>query len=312
MKEKSLYGHKIYSILFALVVCLFWGSLYPCISMGDDMFGYDAKHIPSVMLFAGLRFLVCGIVMTAGVSVRDKKIKLPDKVSILPILAVAFTTIVIHYSFQYMGVSLIEVNASSKSAILKQIGYLFISCFAFLFVKEDKFSVRKVIGGTLGFCGIIVVNLDGLKFSVGIGEVCIICASVLSVAGTVISKHVYKKLDTSYVVAYSQLIGGIVLTLAGLALGGKLTTITLRSVLLLCYMCFASITAYLLWGKLIKYNDVSKMSILKYFEPVFGVFISGVVLKTDSVYKLEYFFALLIILVAILVANLDVKKKKAE
>ena len=312
MKEKSLYGHKIYSILFALVVSLFWGSLYPCISMGDDMFGYDAKHIPSVMLFAGLRFLVCGIVMTAGVSVRDKKIKLPNKVSILPILAVAFTTIVIHYSFQYMGVSLIEVNASSKSAILKQIGYLFISCFAFLFVKEDKFSIRKVIGGTLGFCGIIVVNLDGLKFSLGIGEVCIICASVLSVAGTVISKHVYKKLDTSYVVAYSQLIGGIVLTLAGLALGGKLTTITLRSVLLLCYMCFASITAYLLWGKLIKYNDVSKMSILKYFEPVFGVFISGVVLKTDSVYKLEYFFALLIILVAILVANLDVKKKNAK
>lgn len=312
MNEKSLYGHKIYSILFALVVSLFWGSLYPCISMGDDMFGYDAKHIPSVMLFAGLRFLVCGIVMTAGVSVRDKKIKLPDKVSILPILAVAFTTIVIHYSFQYMGVSLIEVNASSKSAILKQIGYLFISCFAFLFVKEDKFSVRKVIGGTLGFCGIIVVNLDGLKFSLGIGEVCIICASVLSVAGTVISKHVYKKLDTSYVVAYSQLIGGIVLTLAGLALGGKLTTITSRSVLLLCYMCFASITAYLLWGKLIKYNDVSKMSILKYFEPVFGVFISGVVLKTDSVYKLEYFFALLIILVAILVANLDVKKKNAK
>lgn len=312
MKEKSLYGHKIYSILFALVVSLFWGSLYPCISMGDDMFGYDAKHIPSVMLFAGLRFLVCGIVMTVGVSVRDKKIKLPDKVSILPILAVAFTTIVIHYSFQYMGVSLIEVNASSKSAILKQIGYLFISCFAFLFVKEDKFSVRKVIGGTLGFCGIIVVNLDGLKFSLGIGEVCIICASVLSVAGTVISKHVYKKLDTSYVVAYSQLIGGIVLTLAGLALGGKLATITSRSVLLLCYMCFASITAYLLWGKLIKYNDVSKMSILKYFEPVFGVFISGVVLKTDSVYKLEYFFALLIILVAILVANLDVKKKNAK
>lgn len=312
MKEKSLYGHKIYSILFALVVSLFWGSLYPCISMGDDMFGYDAKHIPSVMLFAGLRFLVCGIVMTAGVSVHDKKIKLPDKVSILPILAVAFTTIVIHYSFQYMGVSLIEVNASSKSAILKQIGYLFISCFAFLFMKEDKFSIRKVIGGTLGFCGIIVVNLDGLKFSLGIGEVCIICASVLSVAGTVISKHVYKKLDTSYVVAYSQLIGGIVLTLAGLALGGKLTTITSRSVLLLCYMCFASITAYLLWGKLIKYNDVSKMSILKYFEPVFGVFISGVVLKTDSVYKLEYFFALLIILVAILVANLDVKKKNAK
>ena len=246
MKEKSLYGHKIYSILFALVVCLFWGSLYPCISMGDDLFGYDAKHIPSVMLFAGLRFLVCGVIMVAGVSVHDKKIKLPDKVSILPILAVAFTTIVIHYSFQYMGVSLIEVNASSKSAILKQIGYLFISCFAFLFVKEDKFSVRKVIGGTLGFCGIIVVNLDGLKFSLGIGEVCIICASVLSVAGTVISKHVYKKLDTSYVVAYSQLIGGIVLTLAGLALGGKLATITSRSVLLLCYMCFASITALLL------------------------------------------------------------------
>lgn len=310
MNEKSLYGHKIYSIVFALIVCFFWGSLYPCVAAGDDLFGYDPKHIPSVMLFAGLRFLVCGIVMVAGVSMHDKKVKLPDKTSILPILLVSLTTIIIHYTFQYMGVSLIEVNASSKSAILKQIGYLFISCFAFLFVKDDKFSIRKVIGGILGFCGIIVVNLDGLQFSIGMGEICIICASLLSVAGTVISKHVYKKLDTSYVVAYSQFIGGIILTLAGLALGGKMSTINTSSILLLAYMCIASVTAYLLWGKLIKYNDISKMSILKYFEPVSGVFISGVVLGQDNIWRLDYLAALLIILAAILISNLNFKKKE--
>ena len=308
MNEKSLYGHKIYSILFALTVCVCWGSLYPCIAAGDDLFGYDPKHIPSVMLFAGLRFLVCGIVMVSGVSFHDRKINLPGKKSILPILAVAFTTIILHYSFQYMGVSLIEVNASSKSAILKQIGYLFISCFAFLFVKDDKFSVKKVIGGMLGFIGIIVINLDGLRFSMGVGEICIICASVLSVTGTVISKHIYKKLDTSYVVAYSQLIGGIILTLLGFLLGGKLTTVNANSLLLLAYMCVASVTSYLLWGKLIKHNDISKMSILKYFEPVFGVFISGAVLGQDDIWKAEYLAALLIILAAILISNLNFKK----
>ncbi len=308
MNKKSLYGHKIYSILFALIVCVCWGSLYPCIAAGSDLFGYNPKHIPSVMLFAGLRFLVCGLVMVFGVTIHDRKLKLPDKKSILPILAVAFTTIILHYSFQYVGVSLIEVNASSKSAILKQIGYLFISCFAFLFVKDDKFSVKKVIGGILGFSGIIVVNLDGLRFSMGIGEICIICASVLSVMGTVISKHIYKKLDTSYVVAYSQLIGGIILTLLGFLLGGKLTTVNANSLSLLAYMCAASITSYLLWGKLIKHNDISKMSILKYFEPVFGVLISGVVLGQDNIWKMEYLVALLIILAAILISNLNLKK----
>ncbi len=309
MKDQSIYGHRLYSIVFAIIVCAFWGSLYPCISAGDELFGFNPKHIPSVMFFAGLRFLFSGIFMTAGVSVRDKKITLPNKNNILSILAVAFTVIVIHYSFQYCGISLIAVNASSKSSILKQIGYLFISCFAFLFVKEDKFLIRKCVGGILGFFGIIVINLDGLRFDIGIGEICIICASLFSVAGNIISKYAYKKCDSSYVVAYSQLIGGIILTLLGFALGGSITKVTPQAVLLLGYMCFASITAYLLWGKLIKHNDISKMSILKYFEPVFGVLISGAILKTDNIWRIEYLAALLIILAAILISNLNFKKK---
>ncbi len=309
MNEKKLYGGKLYSIIFALIVCAFWGSLYPCISMGPKFFGYESSHIPSVMLFAGLRFLISGFIMVAGVSVSDKKVHLPGKGEILPIVLVSLTTIIIHYTFQYMGISLIPANGASKSAILKQVGYLLISCFAFLFVKDDKFSVRKVIGGVLGFCGIIVVNLNGLSFSFGVGELCIICASFLSVAGTVISKHAYKKISPSYVVAYSQFLGGIVLCVAGLVMGGRITSFTLSSCGLLAYICFSSICAYLLWGKLIKYNDISKMSILKYFEPVFGVLISGLIVGSDDIWRLEYLFAFIIILAAILISNLEMGKK---
>ena len=312
MEKKNIYGHKVYSIIFAMIVCAFWGSLYPCVNPGYALFGVDSAHVPSVMLFAGMRFLVCGIIMTAMVSVKEKKFSPPDKTTFLPILAVGLIIIFFQYLFQYVGIPLIAENASSKSSIIKQVGFLFISCFAFIFVKEDKFSVRKVIGGILGFCGIVVINLDGLKLSMGVGEILIILASLCSVSGNILTKHVYAKIDSSYVVAYSQLMGGIIFTATGLILGGRMTKISFEALLLLAYMCTSSICAYLLWGRLIRYNDISKMAILKYFEPVFGVLISGVVLGVDNIWKIEYLLAFAIIFAAILVTNVDFKNRKGE
>lgn len=311
MESRNIFSHRVYSVIFAMIVCAFWGSLYPCVKPGYDFFGVDASNVPSVMLLLGMRFSICGIVMTALVSVKDKKVSFPDKRTFAPIFAVAMIIIVLQYIFQYVGIGKIAVNASSKSAIIKQIGFLFISCFAFLFVKDDKFSIRKVIGGVLGFCGIVVINLDGLQFSIGLGEILVILASLCSVSGNILTKHVYQKIDSSYVVAYSQLYGGILLTLLGLAFGGKITKITLDGIFLMTYMCSASICAYLLWGRLVRYNDISKMAILKYFELVFGVLISGVVLGVDNIMKIEYLLSLIIILVAILVTNINFTKNKA-
>ena len=85
--------------------------------------------------------------------------------------------IVLHYAFTYVGLSLTE---SSKTAILKQLGALIYVCFAFLFIKGEKFGLYKITGAVVGFCGIIAINAEGGINSPTIGDVLIVLAHRLA------------------------------------------------------------------------------------------------------------------------------------
>ncbi len=304
MNTEKIISGKITSILLGVIVCIFWGSNYPFIKMSYSAFAIDSQSIPSIMLMAGIRFFICGLALIAICSVKDKKVILPDKTNILPILAMGMITIVIHYTLFYSGLSVCE---SSKTSILKQIGYLFITCFAFIFVRNDKFTIGKLIGGILGFLGIIAVNMNGLNFSFGIGEFLILSASLFSATGTIVSKHAFRQHDPVYCTAYSQFIGGVILTLAGLLMGGRFGRVDRDSVAVLLYVCLSSVISHTLWNMLVKYNDISRMSIVKYLEPLFGVIFSGIILG-ENIFKLSYLLSFLLIIAAIIAGNIKTKK----
>lgn len=306
MKENNLFRNKISGTVIAIFVCALWGSLFPCIKLGYSAFKINTSDIPSIILFAGIRFLICGAALIAMASIKQNRVSLPKKNSFAPIIAIGMTSIVLHYTFTYIGLSMTE---GSKTSILKQVGFLFITCFAFLFRKEDKFSVTKLLGGMLGFISIIAVNLDGLEFSFGIGDFLILGASVCSVASNIISKNAFDRLDPVHTIAYAQFLGGVTLTLTGIVMGGKVPLVTPKAILILVYICFASVTGYALWNILVKYNDLSRMSILKFFEPLFGVVFSGILLG-ENILRLKYFISFLLIASAVLIINMPKKNRK--
>ena len=88
-----------------------------------------------------------------------------------------------------------------------------------------------------------------------------------------------------------------------MALGGRIAYIDIDAVLVFAYICLSSIIAYALWSILIKYNDVSKLSIIKFTEPLFAVILSGIFLG-ENIFKLNYLIALILIFAAILLVNL--------
>ena len=59
------------------------------------------------------------------------------------IFVLGLFSIVLHYAFTYIGLSLTD---SSKTALLKQLGVLLYICFAFLFVRDEKFNKLKIAG----------------------------------------------------------------------------------------------------------------------------------------------------------------------
>ena len=296
---KKIFSHPVYGVILTLITCALWGSLFPFIKIGYSAFRIDSGNIPEIMLFAGLRFTLSGVIMVVIFSLGSKKPLLPEKKDVCPVLTVAFLSIVLHYAFTYVALSMGE---GSKSAIIKQVGFLFLSCLSFLFVKGEHFSTRKLLCGVLGFLGIIVTGFDGGRLSFAAGDAMLLAASLCAVAATLITKRAVEKTSPLTLTAYSQLIGGAVMCIGGLALGGRITYFDVKALGAFVYICAASIIAYVTWNTLIKYNSVAKMSIIKFTEPLFAVIFSGIFLGED-VFKTNYVIALVVILLAILLDN---------
>lgn len=294
------------TLLLALLVMALWGSLFPMIKIGYASFSIASSDIPTIILFAGMRFTFSGIILIAIFSAKSKGFAVPKRREILPILLGALVTIILHYVFTYLALS---IGEGSKTAIVKQICFLFLGCFAFLFDKSDKFTVNKVIAAILGFAGIIATAYDGTAIVFMLGDLLLLLASACSAAGTVISKKATQIVAPMKFVAYSQFFGGVFLLTAGLALGGRITHIDIKSAGVFLYICAASITAYTLWNMLLKDGSVSKLSIIKFTEPLFAVIFSGFLLG-ENILRLSYLIAMIFMLAALIVEHREPQKAK--
>ena len=300
---QKIFKNKYSVVFLALFVSVLWGSLFSVIKIGYREFDISSKDVWAILLFAGLRFALSGVLLVGEETVREKKLRLPVGDEFNKIFIVSLFTVIIHYAFTYTALSLCD---SSKSAVLKQIGFLFVPCVMFMIRKDEKFSIYKVIAGILGFVSVIVINLDGMNFIFGIGELIVILASFSSVTGQIISKNVYDRYHPARVVAYSQLIGGLTLLGMGYMLGGRITVWTISSVAVLLYICAASIVANLIWNTLIKYNDMSKLSVLKSADPIFASAFSATLLG-ENILRPEFVIAICLVVSAILISNIRKK-----
>ena len=66
---------------------------------------------------------------------------------------------------------------------------------------------------------------------------------------------------------------------AGLLLGGRFDRLSLKSAAVIVYLALVSAVAYTLWGILLKHNEVSKITIFGFINPVGGVILSALILN---------------------------------
>ncbi|MBO5726724.1 MAG: EamA family transporter [Clostridia bacterium] len=300
--------NKFKIISLSLLVMALWGSLFPMIKIGYASFNIDSASIPDILMFASMRFILSGIVVCAFSFFRKEKLAAPKAKSILNILVIGLVSIVLHYAFTYIGLS---VTDGSKTALIKQIGSLIYVCVAFLFFKEEKFSVLKIIGAIIGFLGIIAINYSGEGVSFTLGDMLIILASICTVVSSVLVKKTAGGSSSFWITGISQLSGGIILFVAALIMGGNFLGFNLQSTLVFAYICFASIVAYTLWYYILKTSDLSNMFIIKFAEPLFAC-VFGAVLLGENIFKIQYLLAFVLISAGIILGNKSVTKNESN
>lgn len=296
--------------LGAVFCCALWGSAIPFIKTGYKAFSISDSDTATQILFAGIRFFLAGILTVAMGSIAQKKLIYPKSGSSLFRAAKlsVFQTI-IQYVFFYIGLA---HTSGVKASILDGISVfiaIFVSCIIF---RMEKLTALKIIGSLIGFAGVFLINISSgevktfLDFSLT-GEGFLILSTVGYACSSVFMKRYSVYDDTSMLSGYQFIIGGAVMTAAGILFGGKIESFTAQGIGILIYLAFVSAAAYSVWALLLKYNDVSHVAVYGFLTPVFGSVFSTLMLGENTLLSLKNLISLILMCVGIVIVNVSKK-----
>lgn len=301
MKSSNIFK----AIVLPLVPMMLWGSLFPFIKIGYSVLDIDTSSIADILMFAAVRFALCGLLVCGAAYAKKERLKRPKGKSVFNIALMGVFAIVLHYAFTYVGLSMTD---SSKTAILKQLGVLLYVCFAFAFIKDEKFSIYKIIGALVGFGGIVAINAGSGGVKMSIGDVLIILASVCTVISSIMSKRSVEGSSLLWVTGISQLVGGVLLLVVAALMGGSFPAFTLNGVIVFAYICAASIVGYTVWYYVQRTAELSHLFIIKFAEPLFAC-VFGAILLGENIFKLQYLAAFVLISAGIVLGNKGAKNE---
>ena len=276
MQHTKLSKPHMYVPLAALC-CLLWSSAFPFIKLGYRFFAIAAGDYASQILFAGCRFALAGVLTLVLTGIITKKTPLPRKKSTVGhILILSLAQTAVQYTLFYLALAKIEGSAGS---VINSAGTFFCVLLSALVFQSDRLNKYKIIGCILGFGGIVLMNFSSLKPGFHFGGEGLMLLSALCYAGSsVLIKKFGEKDNPALLSGWQFLVGGILMAVCGAAFGGRLQTLNGKRIAVLIYLALVSAVAYTLWGILLKYNPVSKITVFGFINPVGGVLLSALLL----------------------------------
>ena len=280
-KKQSIFTNPLVLTLMALLCCALWGSATPAIKTGYRLL--KISGVPSIMLFAGIRFFLAGILTIVIFSIARRKFLFPKRENFGRVLTVSSFQTVIQYIFFYLGLA---YTSGVKGTVASGTGAFFSVLIATLIFKQEKLTLKKITACVMGFVGIVVINLNGLSFGgdwldlMGVGFV--ILSTVAYAVSSVLIKRYSPYEDPVTISGYHFIIGGALLALVGFISGGSIDFSSVGGVLDLIYLAFLSAIAYSLWGILLKHNPVSRVTVFTCSTPIFGTVLTMLLLPSES------------------------------
>lgn len=287
-------------ILLAVLATFLWGSAYPSIKIGYEIFSIAGSDLGSKLLFAGIRFTMAGMMVLGYTAFTERKACVPpgNMWGRLLILGIMQTTI--QYIFFYIGLA---NTTGAKSAIINSFTAFFPIILAPIFFRDDKITGKKIFGCILGLAGIIIINLKGGELG-GFrltGEGFALFAAMAQSLASIYSKKLARYMSVMTITGYQLTMGGILLILAGWIGNGNLKFCWQGAALLL-YMAGLSAVAFTVWTYLLSKNPVSTISIYNLLIPIFGTILSGIFLK-ENIMTLTHTLSVILVCSGIAIVN---------
>lgn len=304
-KEKTFQKTWVVCLL-ALICCALWGSAFPFIKIGYSLFAIDSADTASQILFAGIRFFLAGVFAIVLASAAGRKILLPTKSSLPKIGIISMFQTVMQYFFFYVGLA----HTTGVNASIIEAANVFLAIFiSSLIFRQESLDAKKIFGCIVGFAGVVLVNIrpgSAMHFNL-LGDGFILISAATYACSSVFLKHYSASENPVMLSGYQFMFGGIVMAIPAYLLGGRLGIPSAKAVCLLVYLALVSAVSYSIWGMLLKYNRVSRVTVYGFMNPVFGVILSAILLREGQTFGIAALAALVLVCAGIYIVNRDTK-----
>ena len=303
------------TFLTAFFCCVLWGSASPAIKIAYSLFRTGPEDTASRIMLAGARFMIAGVMTIAFGSVLAKRPLVPKRTSWPKVAVLALVQTVGQYYFFFMALA----NTSGvRGSIINASGNFIAILFAAYIFRFEKMTVRKLLGCLVGFAGIVMI-LGGVQALMAggavtlAGEGAMLIADFFYAASGCLIKIFSRDENPVTLSGWQFLIGGAILFAIGSLIGGHLVFYSSACAWNLLYMGFISAGAYTLWGVLLKYNPVSRVSILGFINPVMGVLLSALFLgEGTEAFSMRGLLSLVLVSAGIIIVNTSSAQKAQE
>lgn len=229
---------------------------------------------------------------------------LPDRTLLKYAIPVCLAQTVGQYFFFYIGVA---HTSGVKGGIITGLGNFIAILLSCLVFRNERMTSRKIAGCVLGFAGVVVINLMGNSLDMGfklIGEGFILIAQLSYGMSTVLINLFSRKVSPVVLSGTQFTMGGIVLTLIGIGMGRHLGNVTAGGLAIIFYLAMVSAVAYTLWSILLAWNDVSKVAIFGFVNPLCSVILSALILgEVKQAFNVGSLVALVLVCAGIYIVN---------
>ena len=298
--KKSIFQRPLWVAIFALTAAIAWGWAYPLIKLGFEEFGITSQMTGSKMLFAGIRFMLSGLIILGIAWNTKKKFQVNGITDWWYIILFSLLNTTIHYACFYIGLS---YSNGARAAILNSLGVFILVLLACAFFKTDKLNSRKIIGCTMGFSGILALNLgaESSEQFTWLGDGMIVLNTLCSAFAGLMTRGLSKRVDIFVGTGYSLAIGGALLILPSLFMNGTLPQITWTGILILILLIGISTIGFALFNKLLSCNPIGKVAIFNSLIPAVGAVTSCWCLHEP--FYMNYILAIILLSSGIYIIN---------
>lgn len=297
----ALFSTPAAAVVLAVICNILWGSAFPFIKLGYRLFVIDSADTPSILCFAGIRFMLSSVlVYLCGSLLERRPLPMPKGKVLGECCALGLWQTAAQYFFYYSAVA--QLTGSFGSILNSTQSFISVILAHFLYGAADRMTARKALGCVLGFGGVLVATLGNHGGGSAWGVTAMLIASaVFSVAGPW-NKSVTRKADSFTVCCLNLGAGGLALALIGFAMGGHLAPQSPAALPVLVYLAFVSGAGYVLWALLMKNNPVSRIAVFGLLIPVVTTLLSAV-LNAEPLFEWQYLAALVLVCGGIFLVN---------